>query len=126
MAFVIGGLSLIGIPLTAGFISKWYLLAAAMDRGWWPVVLVVIAATLLATVYIGRVIEAAWLQPADPGREKVREAPLLLLLPTWALVLANLYFGVDSRLTLGMAGVAASQLLGDFVPGTLSLFGSQP
>jgi multicomponent Na+:H+ antiporter subunit D len=125
-AFSIGGLSLIGIPLTAGFLSKWYLIAAALDRGWWPVVLFVIAATLLATVYIGRVMEAAWLKPADPGRVKVREAPLLMLLPTWALVLANIYFGVDSRLTLGMAGAAASQLLGDPVSGLLSLSGGPP
>lgn len=125
-AFVIGGLSLIGIPLTAGFISKWYLLAAALDRGWWPVVLFVIAATLLAAIYIGRVIEAAWLKPAAPGRAKVREAPLLMLLPTWTLALANIYFGVDSRLTLGMASVAASQLLSDISPESLSLLGSLP
>jgi len=126
MAFVIGGLSLIGIPLTAGFLSKWYLLMAALDRGWWPVVLFVITATLLATVYIGRVVEAAWLKPAQPGRLKVREAPLLMLLPTWILALANIYFGVDSRLTLGMASVAASQLLGDSIPESMSLVGSLP
>ena len=119
MAFVIGGLSLIGIPLTAGFVSKWYLIAAALDRGWWPVVLFVIAATLLAVIYIGRVIESAWLKPADPGRERVSEAPLLLLLPTWTLVLANIYFGLDTRLTLGMASAAASQLLGVSAPGDL-------
>lgn len=125
-AFVIGGLSLIGIPLTAGFLSKWYLLMAALDRGWWPVVLFVITATLLATVYIGKVVEAAWLRPAQPGRATVREAPLLLLLPTWILALANLYFGVDSDLTLGMAGLAASQLLGDSVHESISLVGSLP
>lgn len=117
MAFVIGGLSLIGIPLTAGFVSKWYLIAAALDRGWWPVVLFVIAATLLAVIYIGRVVESAWLKPAAPDRERVSEAPLLMLLPTWTLVLANIYFGLDTRLTLGMASAAASQLLGVSAPG---------
>ena len=36
-AFVIGGLGLIGVPLTVGFVSKWYLVIGALDRGWWPV-----------------------------------------------------------------------------------------
>jgi multicomponent Na+:H+ antiporter subunit D len=125
-AFVIGGLSLIGLPLTAGFLSKWYLLMAALDRGWWPVVLFVITATLMATIYIGKVVEAAWFKPAQEGRSKVREAPLLLLLPTWILALANIYFGIDSRLTLGMASVAAEQLLGGSVPESMNLIGSLP
>ena len=51
---------------------------------------------------------------------------MLLLLPTWVLALANIYFGVDSRLTLGMASLAAGQLLED--PGYVSpdLIGSLP
>ena len=36
-ALVIAGLSLIGIPGTVGFISKLYLVRAALDVGWWPV-----------------------------------------------------------------------------------------
>ena len=32
-AVVLGGLSLIGVPLTAGFVSKWYLVLAAVERG---------------------------------------------------------------------------------------------
>ena len=32
-AFALAGLSLIGVPLTAGFISKWYLIIAVMDAG---------------------------------------------------------------------------------------------
>ncbi len=125
-AFVIGGASLIGIPLTAGFLSKWFLIVAALERGWWPAVLFIVAATLLAVVYIGRVVEAAWFKPAPSDRASVSEAPMLLLLPTWALVLANIYFGVDSRLTLGMASLAAGQLLED--PGYVSpdLIGSLP
>ncbi|HYQ70605.1 MAG TPA: monovalent cation/H+ antiporter subunit D family protein, partial [Gammaproteobacteria bacterium] len=32
-AFVIGGFSLVGLPLTVGFISKWYLVLAALEQG---------------------------------------------------------------------------------------------
>ena len=35
-----------------------------------------------------------------------------MLLPTWALIIANLYFGIDTRLTVDVASQAAQQLLG--------------
>ncbi len=126
MAFVVGGLSLIGIPVTAGFVSKWYLLTAALARGWWPVVVFIVAATLMAAVYIGRVVETAWIKPAPPERPRLSEAPLMLLLPTWALVLANLYFGMDTRLTLGLSQLAASQLGETLLPVTVNLSGGLP
>lgn len=111
-AFVIGGLSLIGIPLTVGFISKWYLIAGALERGWWPVALLVLLGSLLAAVYIWRVVEAAYFQPPGGDAKALGEAPLSLLVPTWVLVLANLYFGIATTLTVGSAGRAAQALLG--------------
>lgn len=108
-AFVIGGLSLIGVPLTVGFISKWYLVVAAMEMGWWPLVIVVLFSSILAVVYIGRVIEAGVFQePADPTRY---EAPLGLLIPLWVLVIANIWLGIDTRLTVDIAEAAAAQLM---------------
>ncbi len=111
-AFVIGGLSLIGIPLTAGFISKWYLVLAVLQLGWWPVAALLLVTSLLALIYVWRVVEAAYFRPLPDGRTPPREAPLLLLLPTWTLALANLYFGIDTSLNLGMARRAALLLLG--------------
>ncbi len=110
-AFVIGGLSLIGVPLTAGFISKWYLVLGALERGWWPVALLVLVTSLLAVIYIWRVVEVAYFKPAPEG-QIVREAPLALLIPTWTLALANLYFGLDTSLNAGVARLAAQSLLG--------------
>ncbi len=110
-AFVIGGLSLIGVPLTAGFLSKWYLVLGALERGWFAVVAVIVGASLLAAIYVWRVVERAYFHDAPNGRV-VREAPLSLLIPTWALVLANLYFGVQTDLTVGVATRAAEMLLG--------------
>ncbi|MEE2803421.1 MAG: monovalent cation/H+ antiporter subunit D family protein [Pseudomonadota bacterium] len=112
-AFVAGGLSLIGVPLTAGFISKWYLVLAALERGWWPLVAVVIAGSLLAIIYVWRVVEMAYLRspPAD-AQGSISEAPLALLLPTWLLVAANVYFGIHTDLSVGFAQRAAALLLG--------------
>ncbi|MDZ7747880.1 MAG: monovalent cation/H+ antiporter subunit D family protein [Halofilum sp. (in: g-proteobacteria)] len=111
-AFVIAGLSLIGVPLTAGFVSKWYLVLAAVEQGYWPVAAIIVIASLLAAIYIWRVVESAYLRPAPAGRAAVTEAPLGLVVPTWVLAAANLYFGLDTALPVGAALQSASQLLG--------------
>jgi multicomponent Na+:H+ antiporter subunit D len=49
-AIVVGGLSLIGVPLTVGFVSKWYLLVASLVWGWWPLALVILIGSLLAAI----------------------------------------------------------------------------
>ena len=111
-AFVIGGLSLIGIPLTAGFISKWYLIVAALEAGWWWMAFAVLAASLIAVIYVWRVVEAAYFREPEVNLSEVKEAPVTLLVPTWALALANIWFGLDTRLTAGVAATAANGLMG--------------
>ncbi len=111
-AFCVGGLSLIGVPLTAGFVSKWYLVLGALEQGWWPVAALVVLTSLLAVVYVWRVVEAAYFQPLPAASAQVREAPLSLLLPTWAMAGANVYFGIHTALPVQAGLGAARQLLG--------------
>jgi multicomponent Na+:H+ antiporter subunit D len=111
-AFVLGGLSLIGVPLTVGFISKLYLISAVLANGWWPVAALIVITSLMAVVYIWRVVEAAYFRPAPEERGVVREAPLSMLVPIWILLAANVYFGIDATLTAGIASRAAGVLLG--------------
>jgi len=109
--FVVGGLSLIGIPLTAGFISKWYLVLASLEKGWWPVTVVIIAGSLLAIIYIWRVVEKAYLVK-PPAQTAKAEAPASMLVPAWLLAIANLYFGSHTDLSVGIATRAAAGLFG--------------
>jgi len=109
-AFTLAGLSIIGVPLTVGFVSKWYLVTAALEQNHWVVAGLVLAGSLLAVVYIGRVLEAAYFQQPDEGQADVKEVPLTMLIPMWLLVLANVYFGVDTSLT-SEAAKHASDLL---------------
>src|SRR3546814_534824 len=83
-AFVAGGLSLIGIPFTVGFISKWYLVAAAIADGRWWIAAIILGSSLLAVIYVWKVVEAAHLRE-PPADRTIREAPLSMLIPTWAL-----------------------------------------
>ena len=110
-AIVLGGLSLVGVPGTAGFISKWYLIMAALEQQAWISVVVILIGSLLAVVYVGKVIEALYFKPRESSEITVNEAPMLLLLPTWVLVLANIYFGLDTSLTVGIAEKAATILM---------------
>ncbi|MEM6985574.1 MAG: monovalent cation/H+ antiporter subunit D family protein [Pseudomonadota bacterium] len=112
-AFGVGAMSLIGIPGTAGFISKWYLLLSVLEHHWWFVALVIIGSSLLALAYMWRVIDALWLrEPTQLVEERGQEAPLNMLLPAWALAAANFFFGIDTTVTLGAASRAVASLLG--------------
>jgi multicomponent Na+:H+ antiporter subunit D len=110
-AFVGGGLSMIGVPLTVGFISKWYLVQAALEQGRWFVAAVVMVGSLMALIYIWKVVEVAYFQRRDDEAE-IREAPISLLIPTWALVAASFWFGIDAGTTSSVAISAAETLLG--------------
>ena len=110
-AFVLGGLGLIGVPFTAGFVSKWYLVLAALDWGGPLLAFLILVSSLLAAVYVWRVVEVAYFQEAPAGAPE-GEAPLRLQLPAWLLIGASLYFGVFTQWSAGVAQIAARQLLG--------------
>jgi len=111
-AFVLGGLGLIGVPATAGFVSKWYLILAALEQGLWPIAVLVLLSSLLAVVYVWRVVEVAYFRPVPADAPEVREAPLAMLIPTYVLVGGTLFFGLQASLSAGAARDAASAILG--------------
>ncbi|MGE4221395.1 MAG: proton-conducting transporter membrane subunit, partial [Alphaproteobacteria bacterium] len=110
-AFVVSGLGLIGVPLTAGFVSKWYLILAALERDWWVLAVLIVLSSLLAVIYIWRVVEVAYFRPA-PADAPAGEAPLPMLVVTWVLTLASVYFGIHTDISVGVASDAAAFLLG--------------
>jgi multicomponent Na+:H+ antiporter subunit D len=109
-AIVIGGLSLIGVPLTVGFISKWYLLVALLEQGWWPVAVLILLGSILAVIYVWRIVEVAYFKEPLLNNKPVKEAPIYFLIPIWTLIIANIYFGIDTRLSVQVAEAAAMSL----------------
>lgn len=110
-AFVVGGLSLIGVPGTAGFVSKWVLIEAALEANLWPVAILVVLSSLLAIGYIWKVVEVLYFRPA-PQECNLGTIPAGMVLGMMVMVLACIYFGMNASLTLYGAEEAATALMG--------------
>ena len=108
---VIAGLSLIGVPATAGFTTKWYLVVGALERGYWWLAALIVVSSLIAVAYVWRFVEAAYLQVPGPEAPRQGEMPLSMLLPAWLMVGACIYFGIWTSFNIGFAGSAAELLL---------------
>jgi multicomponent Na+:H+ antiporter subunit D len=113
-AFVFAGLGLIGVPGTAGFVSKWFLIQGAVEQGLWWLAAVIVVSSLLAVIYIGRVVEIAWFRAPDGAAAAPRTPPPEMVAITWVLTLAVIYFGFDTRISAGVAGEAAQLLLAGY------------
>ena len=110
-AFAVAGFSLIGMPLTAGFQSKWALLQALLESGWGIGAVIVVLSSILAVVYMGRIMQAIFFEaPANPRKVR-REAPMLLLLPLWVLTFLNLYIGIQADWVIDLTNAAAQAVL---------------
>lgn len=108
---VVAGLSLIGVPGTAGFITKWYLIVGAIESGLWWLVAAIVASSLIAVAYVWRIVEEAYLSPASQGQGS-REAPPGMLAAGLAMAGLCVYFGVETSFSLGASREAAELLLG--------------
>jgi multicomponent Na+:H+ antiporter subunit D len=111
-AFSVAGLGLVGTPGTTGFISKWYLVLGAIEKGWWPLAFFIVASSLIALFYVGRFLEIAWMREPAPNLIEARDPPYSMLVPMLLLAGATIYFGIDTKLTAGLAAQAAQGLLG--------------
>jgi multicomponent Na+:H+ antiporter subunit D len=112
-AFALAALSVVGIPPTAGFISKWYLILGNIEGGNYLYVVVLLAGSILAAVYCFRVIIYMFFLPGEEGawEEDFRDAAPSMLSPLWILSAGTLFFGVFSYLLIPSLLKAAEFLL---------------
>ena len=83
VAFMIGALSVIGLPPLGGFVSKWYLALGALDRDMIWVVVVLLISSLLNVFYLLPVAVTAFFRPEEEEDEKsgIQEAPWPCVVP---------------------------------------------
>ena len=113
IAFTIGALSMIALPLTAGFISKWYLLLGAIDAQQMAIVGVIVISTLLNAGYFMPIVYAAFFEAPDDASPRLwtgryGEAPLPMLLAIGVTTIGTLalFFYADVPLALAQHMIA--------------------
>jgi multicomponent Na+:H+ antiporter subunit D len=112
LALTIAALSLVGVPLTGGFVTKYYLAVGAIEAGQAVLLPFILVSSLLTAVYMWRCVQRVWF--ADAGEEPAvkQEAPWTMLVPTLALALACLVLGIFAWINVDVASAAAETLLG--------------
>ena len=109
-----GGLGLIGIPGTVGFVSKWVLVTAAVDKGWWWLAIPVLVGSLTSAAYVWRIVETLWAKPADLDfTQPIAKVQIVEWLPLAIMTGLALWFGLNATLTSEFAELAANSLLAD-------------
>ncbi|MFT6777923.1 MAG: multicomponent Na+:H+ antiporter subunit D [Paraglaciecola sp.] len=91
-AFTIGALSMIGVPPTAGFVSKWYILAGAFEANNLVAVFTIIASTVLNAAYFLPILYIVWFEREKEGGKEHGEAPLLAVFALGVTALLTLAF----------------------------------
>lgn len=97
-AFLVAAFSMVGLPPTAGFFSKWYLVLGAFEAGKWPFIVVIVLSSLLNAVYFFRIIENVYLRKGtgteDTPAIRKLELPITMLVPILLLGAGILLIGV--------------------------------
>ena len=104
-AFALASLSVVGIPLTSGFVSKWYLALGTVDGGRLVLLGVLLVSSLLNAIYLGSIVYKAYFEEASPTSEEVREAPWIVA-PLAVSAAASLILGLYPVPVLELAGRA--------------------
>ncbi len=109
-SFTIAALSVVGIPPTCGFFSKWYLILGALDAKQWVFAVALIISSLLSAIVFFRVIENVYFEVRAPEHGSshthhsgeahaeigVDEVPLSMLIPIFIMVAGILTLGIFS------------------------------
>lgn len=110
-AFTLAALSMVGIPPTCGFISKWYLALGAWYSGAWLFIIVILLSSLMNAIYYLRVVNIAYFG-VSRGKIRMDDAPIMMLIPIVILAMGCLILGVGAKLPLTLVTPAAKALLG--------------
>ena len=95
---VVAALSMIGIPPTAGFFSKWYLALGAAGQHEWLYIAVLVLSSLLNAVYFFKLIEKVFIRQSSGLKTRweseILELPITLIIPIVVCFIAILGIGL--------------------------------
>ncbi len=100
LAFAVGGLSVVGVPPSNGFTSKWIIYHALMEAGEPFLALLSLVGSVITLAYIAKFLHAAFLGQPAPDLEDVKEAPKVMLVPMLLLSAGAVITGIFPGLLL--------------------------
>ncbi len=107
-SFLIGGLSLVGLPLFNGFISKWMIYIATLES--YPfLTILALMATVLTLAYILKAFYVIFLGNTEPGVDD-RKMPLSMMVPMVVLSALIIILGIMPGLSVWLSSLMASGL----------------
>jgi multicomponent Na+:H+ antiporter subunit D len=110
-AFFIGSLSMIGVPPAAGFISKWYIALGSIEAKEIPILMVLLASTILNAAYFLPITYKAFFEKEkhedahhgdDHHHEEIKEIPMVVI-PLVLTAIISLIIGIYPNYFLGLA-----------------------
>ena len=114
---VVCGLSLIGVPGTAGFTSKWALMTACLEAGQPVLLALTVLSSVLAMIYVWQFVRVAYFEdPGDGADAGAGRLSLWRSAPTVLMVAAVLALGWYTAPSLGFAAEAAARLMSGAAP----------
>ena len=103
-----------GIPGTAGFVSKWMLVQATIEAGLPLLAVLIIMSSLIALVYVWKVIECLYFLDPVSGLT-IGKVSFRILIPLWILSGSCIYWGFDPSLITATSDVAARNLFNNAI-----------
>lgn len=111
-AITAGALSLMGAPLTIGFLGRWRLIEAGVGAGWWWAAGLVIIASLAGVFYGGRLVERMYFRRATSAYAREGGVWRVTLAPALIAAIAIIASGLAPEVLLRAVASASFMLTG--------------
>jgi len=108
-AFTLASLSIVGIPLTSGFVSKWYLVTGSIETGNWLTMGVLLVGSLLSAAYLGPIVYKAYFEKGPEIDGEIREVGWVVV-PLVITATASLVMGIYPVPVQELAGIICDKL----------------
>jgi NADH:ubiquinone oxidoreductase subunit 5 (subunit L)/multisubunit Na+/H+ antiporter MnhA subunit len=112
--FMVGALSLAGVPPFSGFTSKWIIYEACMQNGQVVLAILSLAGSVFTMAYFVKFMHSVFFGIPSKNSENVKEAPWTMLVPMGVLSAVSIVFGIMPGIpisvisqVLALAGIAA-------------------
>lgn len=114
VAFLIGALSVIGLPPCGGFVSKWYLVLGTLQADQWLMLVVLLSSSLLNAAYFLPIAYRAFFCKEDESmfEDKVQEAPMWCVVPLVLTALGSIVLFFYPQPFFRLAKLAVQSMLG--------------